>query len=423
MALEVFKTIGDKHIQKCIISIVASGSRLCTSRDLGPHPGTPRDIPAARSLACASGEPQPPGGGWGKKVASILQPLCPSGGLDGARAASWRQDGAPRRGRSAGRFSHLQRTSGRGGSTGEDLRPRYGDEFGGFRPLSDISLLGGRGYPARRDCYPSDRRTFQKVAAEKGIRLQQVKVARGLLDDAMPRLFSLAGEASCRTCRRLSRQHGFDPYVTLMWVLEEELGDVDPWTILRNSVKVAECLDDRDLRNPAVVGLFSGCVSACREREAWEAMKRFCAACLHHSDEELPELARRPKLHKCGRCLVVRYCSKDCQQAHWSLHKKMCWSLRERREREEASRRPEDTLQCLLDFSRMKRISSRQLLSCITSLDKGGFQIDSGGAGASPTAGPRDAGSGVVSFFCQPMTMTSTICVPRGIEAGFSLRE
>uniref|UniRef100_A0A915HZ99 MYND-type domain-containing protein n=1 Tax=Romanomermis culicivorax TaxID=13658 RepID=A0A915HZ99_ROMCU len=29
-------------------------------------------------------------------------------------------------------------------------------------------------------------------------------------------------------------------------------------------------------------------------------------------------------LHLCGNCRAVRYCSKQCQQLHWSKHKKFC---------------------------------------------------------------------------------------------------
>ena len=41
-----------------------------------------------------------------------------------------------------------------------------------------------------------------------------------------------------------------------------------------------------------------------------------CACC--HQDRPLEEL------QKCGRCMSVYYCNKECQRNDWSLHKKTC---------------------------------------------------------------------------------------------------
>jgi hypothetical protein len=30
------------------------------------------------------------------------------------------------------------------------------------------------------------------------------------------------------------------------------------------------------------------------------------------------------KLFKCSRCVTTRYCSKECQRAHWKFHKRQC---------------------------------------------------------------------------------------------------
>lgn len=41
-----------------------------------------------------------------------------------------------------------------------------------------------------------------------------------------------------------------------------------------------------------------------------------CAGC--HQDRPLEEL------EKCGRCMNVYYCNKECQRKDWPLHKKTC---------------------------------------------------------------------------------------------------
>ena len=64
------------------------------------------------------------------------------------------------------------------------------------------------------------------------------------------------------------------------------------------------------------------------------AAARVCAMCgglppTPHSP------AGAPKLKACGRCMSARYCSLECQRAHWSRggHKEACPHLREARER------------------------------------------------------------------------------------------
>ena len=43
---------------------------------------------------------------------------------------------------------------------------------------------------------------------------------------------------------------------------------------------------------------------------------------------ENPQLALEEdevkELQKCGRCLIAKYCSKNCQKADWKEHKKYC---------------------------------------------------------------------------------------------------
>ncbi|KAK7050701.1 MYND-type domain-containing protein, partial [Favolaschia claudopus] len=46
--------------------------------------------------------------------------------------------------------------------------------------------------------------------------------------------------------------------------------------------------------------------------------------------------ARRIDLRRCAGCAVVRYCSKECQKAHWKEHKPYCQSNIERAKQAEA---------------------------------------------------------------------------------------
>lgn len=38
------------------------------------------------------------------------------------------------------------------------------------------------------------------------------------------------------------------------------------------------------------------------------------------------------KLRKCGGCMMVRYCSTDCQRDHWAAHKEACRREQQRRQ-------------------------------------------------------------------------------------------
>ncbi|PPJ59037.1 hypothetical protein CBER1_01673 [Cercospora berteroae] len=53
-----------------------------------------------------------------------------------------------------------------------------------------------------------------------------------------------------------------------------------------------------------------------------------CAACSSTGEE----------LKRCGRCLKVEYCNKECQTAHWKTHKKECSRLAGESEQPSSSR-------------------------------------------------------------------------------------
>ena len=57
-----------------------------------------------------------------------------------------------------------------------------------------------------------------------------------------------------------------------------------------------------------------------------------CACCEKFED----------KMKRCARCRNVRYCSKDCQVKHWTMHKSLCVAkdardVRERKREEESA--------------------------------------------------------------------------------------
>ena len=61
-----------------------------------------------------------------------------------------------------------------------------------------------------------------------------------------------------------------------------------------------------------------------------EKKAKTCAlpSCLRNKASALSQETReRKKFKKCGRCMHVTYCDKDCQATHWAAHKKVCKEL------------------------------------------------------------------------------------------------
>jgi len=53
-------------------------------------------------------------------------------------------------------------------------------------------------------------------------------------------------------------------------------------------------------------------------------------------DKANVELGKGVKLRACGKCKEISYCSKKCQKAHWSKHKKECKTPAQRKAEEDA---------------------------------------------------------------------------------------
>jgi hypothetical protein len=57
---------------------------------------------------------------------------------------------------------------------------------------------------------------------------------------------------------------------------------------------------------------------------AHRAHRKWACACCG----TLPKASINGKLLQCSRCTLVRYCGKDCQKAHWPVHKSACKAWR-----------------------------------------------------------------------------------------------
>lgn len=85
---------------------------------------------------------------------------------------------------------------------------------------------------------------------------------------------------------------------------------------------VAQAIRDDD---PQLDAAARASLDAAVARSQGVAVVRKCAACNKYE----PSVASAAtKLRTCAGCRAVRYCSADCQHAHWPLHKAACRAAR-----------------------------------------------------------------------------------------------
>lgn len=80
----------------------------------------------------------------------------------------------------------------------------------------------------------------------------------------------------------------------------------DPKHVAINIIPISESIYDGDELMKALPHV------TCDEASVISNIRKICAVCDRHAAK------------RCSRCQAVVYCSQDCQEAHWNIHKKHC---------------------------------------------------------------------------------------------------
>ena len=136
---------------------------------------------------------------------------------------------------------------------------------------------------------------------------------------------SLQDDPVREQCNEWCAASGGCPQVLYLWIKGRDAIDVTSY--LKRAVKVAIACEVAGSRTHIVKIMrlsatsWQQYVTACEEVRG----KTICYGCVRSISGQ----DTRIKFQKCGACKVARYCSPQCQKAHWPKHIEACDMLKQ----------------------------------------------------------------------------------------------